>query len=540
MPDTLESCYYPAMARTFRAVGAQFAAMFSYDMLATAPFNLGWQVHFLNLVTTPRKAVSALIAAQVMKRVGRGESLGSYPANTHFGNFRVSYEEDRSELNAPDAFLYSNTTQTVPVSPSALRQIAGCGSSSLVSYEGQGAYFLDKIEDGLWRLELYPDAVLLSDPFLAPRADKPVVRLLSRSWSMQIQLEELGAEFHIEPLNAAAPPAQAKNGQFEAIPGVFMLRAASKTTPISLPDRLGNIGLREFVCPPCPDGVVDVLVSRPPEYVAHRAATFEVQVVSEAAPRTVTLWVRPEGDTVACRFAMKPADGYAYRASVPADVMHKGTLAYWFEIQGETELRHPADRGETPAFVTVPVVEANAELRLFNAQNDSSRLDLSRAALRLSNDAAPHFRFHLPSGDVPEDVTASLFIGERIAARSEAVRGAKFLMVRAKTETEKAVLHLTLVEKDGSAWSAALEVSPSHAEIIVPLSQLKPAKWAILPQGYPGEWNYWVQSTRKRGKMRLENIERVQFSLRKADYQGSGLLEAASGCGVESLSLVFD
>ncbi len=29
MPDTLESCYYPAMARTFRAVGAQFAAMFS-------------------------------------------------------------------------------------------------------------------------------------------------------------------------------------------------------------------------------------------------------------------------------------------------------------------------------------------------------------------------------------------------------------------------------------------------------------------------------------------------------------------------------
>ena len=50
---------YPAMARSFRAVGAQFAAMFAYDMLATASRNLGWQTHYLNLVYTPRKAMSA-------------------------------------------------------------------------------------------------------------------------------------------------------------------------------------------------------------------------------------------------------------------------------------------------------------------------------------------------------------------------------------------------------------------------------------------------------------------------------------------------
>src|SRR5439155_22582126 len=67
-PDLRMGTMYPAMARTFRAVGTQFAAMFAYDMLATASRNLGWQTHFLNLVYTPRKAMSAIIAAEAMRR----------------------------------------------------------------------------------------------------------------------------------------------------------------------------------------------------------------------------------------------------------------------------------------------------------------------------------------------------------------------------------------------------------------------------------------------------------------------------------------
>ena len=53
-PDTRNGTMYPAMARTFRAVGAQFAAMFTYDMQQTASRNLGWQTHFLSLAYTPR------------------------------------------------------------------------------------------------------------------------------------------------------------------------------------------------------------------------------------------------------------------------------------------------------------------------------------------------------------------------------------------------------------------------------------------------------------------------------------------------------
>src|SRR5690606_24411256 len=150
---------YPAMARAFRAGGVQFAAMFAYDMLATASRNLGWQTHYLNLVYTPRKAMSAVIAAEAMRRLPAGESYGAYPHNTRFGPFRVSYEEDLAEMATPDAFLYAGSTRTMPPDPARLERVAGYGASPVVEYEGLGVYFLDRVRAGVWRLEVYPDAV---------------------------------------------------------------------------------------------------------------------------------------------------------------------------------------------------------------------------------------------------------------------------------------------------------------------------------------------------------------------------------------------
>src|SRR5919106_4994244 len=97
-PDLRSGTMYPAMARTFREVGTQFAVMFAYDMLQTASRNLGWQTHYLNLVYTPRKAVSAIIAAEAMRRLPRMRDYGPYPRNTRFGDFHISAEKDLAEL----------------------------------------------------------------------------------------------------------------------------------------------------------------------------------------------------------------------------------------------------------------------------------------------------------------------------------------------------------------------------------------------------------------------------------------------------------
>ena len=70
--DMLTGYMYPAMVRAFRSGGVQFAAMFAYDMLATASRNLGWQTHYLNLVYTPPaergRGYGAAVSAGVTRR----------------------------------------------------------------------------------------------------------------------------------------------------------------------------------------------------------------------------------------------------------------------------------------------------------------------------------------------------------------------------------------------------------------------------------------------------------------------------------------
>src|SRR5216117_2150758 len=246
-PDLRTGYMYPAMARTFRAVGAQFAAMFAYDMLETASRNLGWQTHYLNLVYTPRKAMSAIIAAEAMHRLPRLRSYGRYPQNTRFGDFHVAYDGDLGELVARDAFLYAGTTRAVPPDLAALSRIAGYGSSPTVTYEGEGIYFLDKVRPGLWRLEVYPDAVPVGDPFEPPSPDKVVTRAISRAWHMTLALPDLGASFTVQPIAAGNPRTeQAAAGRFTVTPGVYVLSAAGRVDVAALPAHIGHVGTPEY------------------------------------------------------------------------------------------------------------------------------------------------------------------------------------------------------------------------------------------------------------------------------------------------------
>jgi len=68
-------------------------------------------------------------------------------------------------VNSSSAFIYSNSTQSLPKDARSLKRVAGVGDSPVVQYDGTGAYFLDKLQDGVWRLEVYPDVLWLRDPF---------------------------------------------------------------------------------------------------------------------------------------------------------------------------------------------------------------------------------------------------------------------------------------------------------------------------------------------------------------------------------------
>ena len=555
---------YPAMVREFRAGGVQLAAMFAYDMLATASRNLGWQTHRLNLAYTPRKAMSAVIAAEAMRRLPRGQRYGAYPQNRSFGPFRVSYEQNLGEMAAPDAFMYAGTTRTAPPRPAALRRVAGYGSSPVVAYDGEGAYFLDKVRDGVWRLEVYPDAVDVDDAFEMQRRDKVVTRAIWRDHAMTVTLPDLGGTFTVQPVAAGdAAPVRASGGRFTVRPGVYVLGARGPVDRATLPARLGPLRFDEFVAPP-PDSLpARVLVDARPEYVAGRPTEVRARVVTTARPDSVLLWVRPVGRSWFSRWWMQADGAYDYRAIIPADSLREGPHDWMVSVsEGDSTVTFPSGIARRPwswdfqaeSSWRLTVVGPRVPLQLLDPVHDATRLAFTRIgdAVRegifrvvpsgATGAAALHLELPVNfGGESPDDYTASLVVQERVAGREETIGAATGVRIRLRGIGPRQRLHLTLMEHDGTSWSAAIEPDTAWTERTIPLADFRAARGVKLPLGYPGRWNYWVEPAAGRGRagdrIRLAELERLQLSLRRED--GMVATAGAYGVEVESVTLVF-
>lgn len=268
--DVLYSHLYPAVARAFRKEGFQWITQFAYDPLHLAPYNTEYPTHYLNLVYTPAKALSMMIAAESAKETPRGADYGAYPDNTTFGHTRISFEEDLSEFNSPEKYIYSNNTTTQPIDKEALRQVAGHGSSPVVTYEGTGAYFLDAVGNtGAWRLEVLPDVVQVDDPFgNTSLMDAKMVTVIA-SHPIKIDLPKLGKSFIYKGINKDNNVAgEAHDGQIVVAPGVYLLAGdATQMAAAEKVDKVAdNIGLTEFVLPdndPMPFNLLPIIDSDP-------------------------------------------------------------------------------------------------------------------------------------------------------------------------------------------------------------------------------------------------------------------------------------
>jgi hypothetical protein len=555
-PDTREATMYPAMARTFRSVGTQFAAMFSYDMLATASRNLGWQTHFLNLVYTPRKAMASIIAAEAMRRLPRMESYGSYPANLRFGDFRIVPDSNLSELVAGDAFMHAGSTTSKPPVPGSLRRIAGYGSSPVVQYEGEGIYFLDQVRPGVWRLEVYPDAVPVRDPFELPRADKVVTRAINRTWPMTITLPDLGPTFAVQRVDGSpGQSSPASGGRFTVVPGVYILSASGALDLSTLPRFVGSVRLSEFHPPPVDTlpPMVEALAN--PEFVTGQDVRLAARVVADAAPDSVLLFIRRLAGDWYHRYPMRAAGGYRFEAVVPADSVRPGPYEFVVVHYAHgSAMTFPGAQPGQPWDWNFPgraswrasVVAPGTPIALFDPGTDANRLSFTRIGdagrqglfnVSISPvTGRPVFQLRLPAGEggrTLEDYTASLVVRKRIQSRAATITAAEAVRLRLRGLGPRQILQVTLMEDDGTSWTAGVPVDSSWTEPRIPLSDFRAGRGALLPQGFPGQWNYWVGPAAGRGgagdRLRLEHLERLQLSLRPE----AGMTAAPRNYGVE-------
>lgn len=468
--DVHGSVMYPAMARAFRSGGAQIATQFQYEPMCIADGNPGWQTHYLNLIYTPQKAISFAIAAEVFRRIPRLAQFGRYPESATFGDFRLSYEQDLSELVTEDTFMYSNDTRTAPPAPEKLARVWGCGSSPAVRYEGTGAYFLDRKREGWWELEVYPDAVMVADPYTGERHEK--VRVLWADREMAIHLPDLGERFQVAKAGAPVTLPQAKGGRLRVTPGQYVLTSGHREVIVKAhPD---------FVAPPSSSAPPTVFLDCPGSW--REGAKFDVRAtVAATGEPTCALHFRPGGATRFTEVPMARKRAYQYEATVGAELMQPGKALYYLSVRdGDRVLTFPGGReGERTESELTP----GPPVELLSVQQDS---------------ALPSVRYGGPEGKSARASVAPGATEGAFALRIEAdgfgpppscastrweVRHTPDRIVwptynvvsfLARGGANTPAVEVSLVQSDGNAFGYNVPLGPAWHEVTVPLRKLGP------------------------------------------------------------------
>ncbi|PTN10623.1 hypothetical protein [Mangrovibacterium marinum] len=504
--DLLYSYMYPATVRSFRTAGFQWMTQFAYDPMELAAYNTEYQTHYLNLAYTPGKAISMKIAAEAARTLPLRQSYGTYPADTLFGDFRVSYKEDLSELNSPTKFYYSNSTTTKPVSPNSLTAVSGVGRSPLVNYEGTGAYFLDQLEDGLWRLELMPDAVQASDPFAKPSLRKEVMRIYWGAWNMSLNLPDLGKSFSIKQLDSnKIRNTQTTNGTINQLePGVYLLQrdGVKAVKEWDATTTWNEIKLGEFVAPK-PSSVNFTVRHQAAKITeAGKPLTIAAVVAGNQFPDSVLIYT----DQVSFwssdnpYYKLKRVNGYTYQVEVPGEDVHGARFNYNIVVFSDGQKQtYPANVARSPLdwdytadqFYRTRVVEAQKPIELFSVKEDGDGLQaymlpewasLQRRMVEHSPIEKITERFSFKSDKEQPELYLRKYIADDVANRKERLAAASSLCIQ--VNDAPAGLKAGFVTADGFTYRTDCPAA-ENGVVRIALKDLQQGRTALLPIAYP-------------------------------------------------------
>jgi hypothetical protein len=534
--DVLQPIMYPFMAKSFREAGFQWATQFAYDPLAIAAYNTEYQTHYLNLAYTPAKAVSVLIASRIFHEAPRGQSFGRYPADSVFGAARVSYRRQLSEWNTPTEFFYTANTLDNPVRLASLRHVAGVGSSGVVQYGGSGAYFLDQLAPGVWRLEVLPDAVHIRDPFETASLQKAVTHISWNDQPLTLTLPDLGASFTLRGLNAGnTAQAQASGGRLTVRPGAYLLtRAGQNSGAWTAESMLGAIRLGEFVAPP-PTALPPQVRHQPVAQATAGQPLTITATVAGASPADSILLVARHYYGPTRTLPMQRTGAGTAAATVPAALTYPGLLHYWVVVKkADQSLTFPGAQPGSPtdwdyhhnAHWEVPLVAATAPLPLFAASLDRGAVEAQGIGAGAYVDypttpaGQPALRLVVAPAKAGEAAPTAgpaaclrTYLGPKLAGRSTDLAGFKELVIKGQTNQPAATqLRVVLVTKDAAAYTATVPLTATATEVRVPLSALQPAALLLSPRPYPS-FLPLTFTPASRPPFRLAEVEVLQMVL---------------------------
>lgn len=530
--DVLKSYMYPAIARSFRMAGIQLATHFAYDPTFLAYANTEYNTHFMNLNYVPHKALGLMIASEIFHTLPMYADLGTYPENLRFGDFKISYEGDVATYNSDEKFIYTNSNEIKPENSKKLKEIAGHGNSTIVKYEGKGAYFLNKVKNGVWRLEVMPDPIIVQNPFGKNSLDKTVAVISWKSNKMKIDLPDLPENFEIEGINQGNEFTKTASGKdFSISPGVYILKKSGTTYNDSDFNKDHRFRIDEFVAK---ENTVDkTYVLHEPLESADAGNKFSIKatVVSNEEIEKVEAWL--QNGNLYDSVELQSKNNYDYSAEVPEKLLKHGFLMYRlivttsegkFTFPGRVE-GSPADWDfHSSAEYQTGILDKESPITLFNAANDSDEMVREwRSGNDVVSVAGNEAEFQVKLDQLFEedvenknakpvyDYSFRYNFSDKIKGRT--VDDENKLILRARSLQEKPEkLQVALIMKNGAAYGTTVELSPEIHEISIPISDLKPVKTVTLPRPYPSFLPYYFDSTYT-GNLKLEDVEAVQFSI---------------------------
>lgn len=533
--DIMYSYMHPAMVRSFRSAGFQWITQFAYDPIDIAQYNTEYQTHYLNLAYTPQKAISMKIAAEAAQKIKRNQRFVKYPNDTVFGNFRVSYKHDLSELNSVDKFYYSNNTTTVPVDVYRLTSVVGFGNSPVIQYKGRGAYFLDCLEDGVWRLEIMPDAIQVNDPFAKPSLSRKAVVAVNNKWDMKISLPQLQNNFEVTAINNGnLYKGQAENGIIHAIaPGVYLLRSKNSNSSKQWDSNTvwTNFKLGEYVSPKL--DISQFYVYHNPSKVTEKGKPLKIEanIVGPSFPDSILIYT----DKVSFwnknnkYVKMTRTEGYTYKVQIPESLLKKGKFKYQFVVYFQNrQFTFPGAEETSPLawdydntlanYWGTEVVDANSDVKLTSISDEYSNINaycvpekgkIFREFVDTSVIEKPIIRFTCQTWDSPSRIFLRKYVKELITCRSNLGK-LKDICVRITNIPDSAFVGF--ISDMGYTYSAAIEDYMVHDGVVrIPISQLKSGKTALLPNAYPSFMaTYFEPQTQI--SFSLKNMESIEIS----------------------------
>jgi hypothetical protein len=447
-------------------------------------------------------------------------------------------------MNSDTAFYYSYNTTSQPKNLKALAHIAGVGSSPVVKYTGSGAYFLDKLEEGMWRLEVMPDAIVLKDPFEKASPKKEVVRLEENENFIQILLPDITSNFIAKRLNDSGRVWNTANnygtnipsGSAKLKPGIYIIQPSNDIFDSRFSDglrkvnhKMGVLGIDEFYKPTLRYN--NIVIKHQPLVEVVEGASFTMNASFTALDPSSNINVEIRSNGKWQNLEMQCLNMNNYLVVVPAALVTKGLISYRFIVQKNKDIYvFPGGyKGDPYAWDSygnetyeTRVVPSNQPLEIFNANTDKT--------LNQYNTNWRNTTFNYITTETPQQLALNIttktnqltgfqfYFGDRIKGRITELSSCNSMIIKARSNNP-ASMHVVLITKDAQSFGTNVAIGNTINEIKIPLQSFQPDSMLLLPRPYPGFLPLYFKAFGQK-ELKVEDVEKIEIR-----YSDQGSLE---------------